>query len=105
VWGRVGSVGIGVGDKSSLDRTKTDSEVGTGRRRTGEGWMVVGDRHERSRGNYEDRARWESSAADWRGKGTDLGSSQVVVVGSSGELRGRRYDGRHQDGQRWIRRR
>lgn len=40
---------MGVGDKSSLDRTKTDSEVGTGHNTTGEGWMFVGDRHEKSR--------------------------------------------------------
>lgn len=44
-------MGIGVGDKSSLDRTKTGSEVGTGHNTTGEGWMFVGDRHERSMGS------------------------------------------------------
>jgi hypothetical protein len=89
-----------MGDKSSLDRTKTDSEVGSGNSRTGEDWMVVvvvvGDRHEKSKGkgNYGDLASWESNAAGWKDKGTGLGSSQVVVD-SSGEWNGQRHDGRH----------
>jgi hypothetical protein len=74
--------------------TRTGSEVGTGHNTTGEGWMVVGDRHARSRGSWRDRASWESSAAGWMGRGTGLASSQVVVD-SSAELRGQRYDGKH----------
>lgn len=44
-------MGIVIGGKSSLDRTRTGSEAGTGDNTTGEGWMFVGDSHEKSRGN------------------------------------------------------
>jgi hypothetical protein len=97
-------VGIGIGGKSSLDRTKTDSEVETGHSKTDESWMVVGDRHEESKGKYEDRVNWESSVAGWRmGKDTGFGSSRVVDS-SAGALTGQRNDGGRQDDQRWIRR-
>lgn len=102
--GRVGCVCIGVGRKSSLDKTKTDPGAGTGDSKVDESWMVVGDRHVRNKGNYGDRVSWESKLAGWMGKDTGVRSSPVVVVDSSGALRGQRYDGRHQDGQRWIRR-
>jgi hypothetical protein len=76
---------VGVGGKSSLDRTKTDSEVETGHSTTDGSWIVVGDRNEKSRGNYEDRVNWESSVAGWMmGKDTGFGSSQVVVCSSAG---------------------
>jgi hypothetical protein len=96
-------VGIGVGRKSNLDRTKTDPEAGRGHSKTDESrWMAGGDRDEKSKGNYEDRVNWESRVAGWMGKGTGLGRSRVVVD-SSGELKGQRNDGRHRDDQRWIR--
>ena len=97
-------MGIGVGRRSSLDRTKTDPEAGRGHSRTdGCCWMAGRGRHEKSKGNYEDRVNcWASRVAGWMGKGTGLGSSRVVVD-SSGELKNQRNDGRHRDDQRWIR--
>lgn len=102
--GQVGCVCIGVGRKSSLDKTKTDPGVGTRDSKLGESWMVVGDMHGKSKGNYDGRVSWESNVAGWMGKDTGWRSSPVVVVDSSGALRGQRYDGGHQGGQRWIRR-
>lgn len=96
-------MGIGVGRRSSLDRTKTDPEAGWGHSMTDDCcWMAGGDKHEKSMGNYGDRVNcWESRVAGLTGKGTGLESSRVVD--SSGELKGQRNDGRHRDDQRWIR--
>jgi hypothetical protein len=82
------------------------SEVETGRSKTdGDCWMAVGDKHEKNKGNYEDRVNWESGVAGWMvGKDTGFGSSQVVVDSSAGALTGQKTDGRRQDDQRWIRR-
>ena len=84
-----------------MDSSKTDPGVGTGHSKTDEGWMVVGDKHGKSK--EKDRVRWESSVAGWVGRDTGLGSSRVVVVDSSGAWREQRNDEGHQDDQRWIR--
>ena len=101
--GRVGCVCIGVERKSSLDKTKTGPGVGTRDNKIGESWMVVGDMHGRSKGNYDGRVSWESNVAGWMGRDTGSRRSPVVVVDSSGALKSQRNDGAHQDGQRWIR--
>lgn len=76
-----------------------------GRRTIGQRYLVGGDRDEKSKGYY--RQEGESSVAGcWmKGKGTGSGSNWGAAHSSGRKIGQERYDARHQDDQRWIRRR
>jgi hypothetical protein len=85
--GKIGGGDIEVDCRSSLDMTKTGSEVGLERRKIDGGWFVGRDR---------DEWRWRGSVGGWR-KGKDIDSEGNWLLVNSSEQTMMQWDG-----QRWI---
>ena len=71
--GKIGGGCIEVDGRSSLDMTKTDSEVGSERRKIDGGWFVGRDR---------DEWKWRGSVGGWKGKDIDSEGNWSLVDSS-----------------------